>query len=311
MDLRTGGLIALKKVMPKIEKEGFPITAVREIKLLKRLHHSNIIRLLEVVYAKSKKTGEKGSVFMVFPFMKHDLVGTQDYRGNKFLMGEIKCIFHQLISGLKYMHMNGVIHRDLKLANLLIGEDGVLKIADFGLARASSVGVDQTNKVVTRWYRSPELLLGATRYDSCVDMWSAGTIFGELVNGKPLFPGESELHVLRYIFDLLGPPDISLLEQQYSSLMIPQVGRLRSSIEPCSFPKMPDSGLDILMAMLQYNTADRATAEEIEGHHFFTDHPIAFKPAQLKLCPAPRRELQVKDRTDWRDSCQKRPRKKI
>jgi serine/threonine protein kinase len=236
VDLRFGSRVALKKVLPKIEKEGFPITAIREIKTLKILHHDNILDLLDVVYDPAKKSNERGSVFMVFPFIKHDLVGIQHFRRNKLHISEIKCIAIHVLRGLEYLHSHNIVHRDLKLANLLIDGNGVIKIADFGLARMQlPERPDQTNKVVTRWYRPPELLMGATKYDSSVDMWSMGAIIGELVIGTPLFPGESEMHVLRFIFDTIGPPSDSvwpgfrhLVE---SDIMVYDVGVARKGLE--------------------------------------------------------------------------------
>lgn len=201
--------MALKEVLPKAEKEGFPITAIREMKLLSRLDHPNIVRLERVIFgglSEGKEMG--GSVFMIFPYIKHDLVGLQHFRQNKLSIPEIKCITIQVLCGLQYMHSRGIVHRDLKLANILMDESGVVKIADFGLARVLPIDeqAHQTNRVITRWYRPPELLLGATHYTASVDCWSLGCIFAELVCGYPLFPGETEVHVLRYIIDTIGPP---------------------------------------------------------------------------------------------------------
>jgi serine/threonine protein kinase len=207
----TGARVALKRVLPKIEKEGFPITAIREIKTLKDLRHPNIIRLIDVVFHRAESPGHRESVYMVFPFIDHDLVGLQHFRKNRMESNEIKCIAIQILRGLDYLHSRGIVHRDLKLANILIDAHGRIKIGDFGLARLKpSHRPFLTNKVVTRWYRPPELLLGATNYDFSVDMWSFGAILAELLNGVPLFPGESEFQVLRMIFDKLGFPSMDL-----------------------------------------------------------------------------------------------------
>ena len=101
----------------------------------------------------------------------------------------------QLLRGLEHCHKHGVLHRDIKGSNLLINNDGVLKIADFGLA--TSYQPDQslplTSRVVTLWYRAPELLLGATEYGPAIDMWSAGCILAELFTGKHIMPGRTEV----------------------------------------------------------------------------------------------------------------------
>ena len=207
LDKRQGCLVALKRVLPKVEREGFPITAVREIKALKLLSHMNILELKDVVYQPAQPPSGRVTVYMVFPFIKHDMVGIQHFRHSRLSLAETKCITMQVLKGLEYLHSRNIVHRDLKLANLLVNEVGIVKIADFGLARMQiPERPDQTNKVVTRWYRPPELLLGATKYDFSVDIWSVGAILGELVTGSPLFPGDSEVHVLRFIFDTIGPP---------------------------------------------------------------------------------------------------------
>lgn len=101
----------------------------------------------------------------------------------------------QLLSGLEHCHNNGVLHRDIKCSNLLIDDGGNLKIADFGLALFYDPEHKKpmTSRVVTLWYRPPELLLGATHYGVGVDLWSAGCILGELLAGKPIMPGRTEV----------------------------------------------------------------------------------------------------------------------
>ncbi|KAF4671535.1 hypothetical protein FOL47_001459 [Perkinsus chesapeaki] len=217
IDKRTQQYVALKRVLLKNEKEGFPVTAVREIKILKRLQHENVVRMLDVVFAKPTENNKhRGSVYMVFEYMDHDLSGVLAYRSQRGDTGvatgnlrpdEVKCIFLQVLRGLDYCHKHNVVHRDLKLSNLLLDKLGHIKIADFGLARIYKEGrLNQTNRVITRWYRPPELLLGTTIYDSKVDTWSAGCILAELMRGKALFPGESETEVYRMISDTLGAP---------------------------------------------------------------------------------------------------------
>lgn len=249
-----GEIVALKKVRMDNEKEGFPITAIREIKILKSLDHKNVIRLKEIVTSKVSfvssyglvfcthelprvfihtcssvmlqahaSNQNKGSIYMVFEYMDHDLTGLADRPGMKFSIPQIKCAIDiartrraflfcprlpfissrlrrkiyvhrcymkQLLTGLYYCHRNNILHRDIKGSNLLIDNNGILKLADFGLARscATENAKTLTNRVITLWYRPPELLLGTQAYGPAVDMWSAGCIFAELLHGKPILP---------------------------------------------------------------------------------------------------------------------------
>ncbi|KAL6552163.1 hypothetical protein OROGR_008317 [Orobanche gracilis] len=215
---RTGEIVALKKIRMDNEKEGFPITAIREIKILKKLQHENVINLKEIVTSPGREGNEQGkpdgnkyqgNIYMVFEYMDHDLTGLADRPGLRFTVPQIKCYMKQLLTGLHYCHVNQVLHRDIKGSNLLIDNEGNLKLADFGLARSFSndVNANLTNRVITLWYRPPELLLGATKYGPAVDLWSVGCIFAELLYGKPILPGKNETEQLNKIFELCGTPD--------------------------------------------------------------------------------------------------------
>jgi cyclin-dependent kinase 12/13 len=208
-EIKTGEIVALKKIRMDNEREGFPITAIREIKILKKLHHENVIHLKEIVTSPGRDRDDqgkpdnnkyKGGIYMVFEYMDHDLTGLADRPGLRFTVPQIKCYMKQLLTGLHYCHVNQVLHRDIKGSNLLIDNEGNLKLADFGLARSYShdhTG-NLTNRVITLWYRPPELLLGATKYGPAIDMWSVGCIFAELLNGKPILPGKTEVRISSY-----------------------------------------------------------------------------------------------------------------
>jgi serine/threonine protein kinase len=125
--------------------------------------------------------------------MDHDFAGLHRIK-NTFSLAQLKCIFKQILEGVKYLHDNKIVHRDLKSANLLLNNKGEVNIADFGLARtmSSQPNAKYTYKVVTLWYRAPELLLGQSNYTSQIDMWSIGCIFAELLTGEVLFKGDTE-----------------------------------------------------------------------------------------------------------------------
>ncbi|KFH10711.1 putative cell-cycle-associated protein kinase CDK, partial [Toxoplasma gondii MAS] len=200
------------------EREGFPRTAIREICLLNELSKcKHTVELLAVVHSKPrlKDRHHRGAVWMVFEYLPFDLLGFLDaIRDSKekrekytrpqtwLSIGEIKGILLQLFTALHHCHRKNVVHRDLKSANLLMDTDGTVKLADFGLARKfTNEKPTLTNRVITLWYRPPELLLGSEAYDGSVDMWSAGCIMAELVCGMPLFAADKEAALLRQIVE--------------------------------------------------------------------------------------------------------------
>lgn len=186
IDTTTSRRVALKKTILSVE-EGFPATSLREISLLKNLHHPNIINLLNVIHTEKM-------LVLVFEYFDYDLKG---YLGSHSV--NVFPLIVQLIEGIAYMHDHKVIHRDLKPQNILINSDGILKIADFGLARTSSVEMNYNNEVVTLWYRSLELLEGLTVYDGFIDMWSVGCIVCEMIRNIPLFSGRNAQDQIKII----------------------------------------------------------------------------------------------------------------
>lgn len=188
-DTITGKIVALKKVrFDNLEPESVKFMA-REILILRRLDHPNVVKLEGLVTSRMSC-----SLYLVFEYMEHDLAGLAASPTIKFTEPQVKCYMHQLLSGLEHCHNRLVLHRDIKGSNLLLDNAGFLKIADFGLASFFDPNHKQpmTSRVVTLWYRPPELLLGATDYGVGVDLWSAGCILAELLAGKPIMPGRTE-----------------------------------------------------------------------------------------------------------------------
>lgn len=198
----TKDMVALKKIRMEGERDGYPVTAVREIKLLQSLRHDNIVKLQEVMV-------EKNDCFMVFEYLSHDLTGLLNHPTFRLDQAHKKHLAKQLFEGLDYLHRRGVLHRDIKAANILISNEGQLKLADFGLARffAKRRQLDYTNRVITIWYRSPELLLGETQYGPAVDIWSAACVLIEIFTKHAIFPGDGgEINQLDKIYNILGTP---------------------------------------------------------------------------------------------------------
>jgi cyclin-dependent kinase 12/13 len=169
----------LKKVRLENEKEGFPITAVREIQILRQLTHPNIVNLKEIVMDARTIADIKNdtSFYLVFEYCDHDLFGLLDSGLIELDIEHIRAFVYQLMSGLAFCHQRKFLHRDIKCSNILLNNNGKIKLADFGLARlynADDKDRPYTNKVITLWYRPPELLLGEERYGPEIDIWSCG-----------------------------------------------------------------------------------------------------------------------------------------
>ncbi|XP_026378458.1 protein IMPAIRED IN BABA-INDUCED STERILITY 1-like [Papaver somniferum] len=165
-ELATGRMLALKKVrFDNFEPESVRFMS-REIMILRKLEGLITSRL-------------STSVYLVFEYTEHDIVGLSSCPDIKFSESQVKCYMHQLLSGLEHYHSRGIMHKYIKGSNLLVSDDGVLKIANFGLENFVSVGHIQplTSRVVTLWYRPPEILLGSTSYGQSVDLWSVGSGF--------------------------------------------------------------------------------------------------------------------------------------
>lgn len=297
----TGEVVALKRVRMDNEKEGFPITAIREIKILKILNHKNVVRLQEIVTSKASDYNQgKGSIYMVMDFADHDLTGLTD-AGQKFTVPQIKCYMKQLLEGLAYCHSQKVLHRDIKGSNLLINNEGQLKLADFGLARPYDTDQqrDYTNRVITLWYRPPELLLGATQYGPAIDMWSAGCIFAELLLRKPILPGKNEFEQIDLIFKLLGTPDEqgwpNCKKLQYYDMILAQTPRKYASRFEEKFAGLEPMAKDLLRKLLMMDPERRITADDALDHEYFWTEPVPATPEQLPKYP-PSHEFTAKKR---------------
>ena len=271
----TAEHVALKKLRLETEREGFPITAMREIKLLQSFNHENVVGLLEMMV-------ERNHVYMVFDYMDHDLTGLLTNSELKLTESHRKFIFKQLMEGLNYLHLKRVIHRDIKGSNILIDSIGRLKIADFGLARrmsALSEGEipDYTNRVITIWYRPPELLLGSTDYGREVDIWGLGCLLIELYSNIAAFQGFDEVGQLHKIFNILGTPSI---EDWPDMENLPWFEMLKPKVNKASiFAKeyqhiMSEQSFDLAQKLLTLNPKKRLTASLALEHPYFTQEPF-------------------------------------
>lgn len=198
-DKRTNEIVALKRLKMEKEKEGFPITSLREINTLLKGQHPNIVTVREIVVGSNMD-----KIFIVMDYVEHDLkslMETMKAKKQSFFPGEVKCLTQQLLRAVGHLHDNWILHRDLKTSNLLLSHKGILKVGDFGLAREYGSPLKKyTSLVVTLWYRAPELLLCSPEYSTPIDIWSVGCIFAEFLQMNPLFPGKTEVDELNKIF---------------------------------------------------------------------------------------------------------------
>ncbi|KAJ3693870.1 hypothetical protein LUZ60_009350 [Juncus effusus] len=274
-DLNNNKIVALKKVrFDNWEPESVKFMA-REILVLRRLDHPNIIKLEGLVTSRMSC-----SLYLVFEYMEHDLAELASFPGQKLTEPQIKCYMLQLLRGLDHCHSRRILHRDIKGSNLLIDNNGVLKIADFGLA--SFFDPEQkhplTSRVVTLWYRPPELLLGATSYGVAVDLWSTGCILAELYAGKPIMPGRTEVEQLHKIFKLCGSPS----EEYWTKSKLPHATTFKPQhpYRRCvaeTFKDFPPPVLALVDALLSVDPADRGTVGSALKSEYFMTKPYALQ----------------------------------
>uniref|UniRef100_A0A8B9FM14 cyclin-dependent kinase n=1 Tax=Amazona collaria TaxID=241587 RepID=A0A8B9FM14_9PSIT len=298
-DKKTDEIVALKRLKMEKEKEGFPITSLREINTILKAQHLNIVTVREIVVGSNMD-----KIYIVMNYVEHDLKSLMETMKQPFLPGEVKTLMIQLLRGVKHLHDNWILHRDLKTSNLLLSHSGILKVGDFGLAREyGSPLKPYTPVVVTLWYRAPELLLGAKEYSTAIDMWSVGCIFGELLTQKPLFPGKSEIDQINKVFKDLGTPSEKIWPG-YNEL--PAVKKMTFTEYPYNNLRkrfgalLSDQGFDLMNNFLTYYPARRITAEDGLKHEYFRETPLPIDPSMFPTWPAKSEQQRVKRGTSPR-----------
>lgn len=262
----TKEYVALKKIRLENEDEGIPSTAIREISILKQMKHPNIVKLVDLIHGDKK-------LYLVFEFMDYDLKKFLDMNGGPLPPQLVKSYLYQITSAIRYCHSKRILHRDLKPQNLLIDKNGVIKLADFGLARAFGVPIKTlTHEVLTLWYRAPEILLGQKEYSTPVDIWSLGLIFFEMAHRKPLFAGDSEIDQIFKIFQMHGTPN----EKAWPGITkLPEFKLTFPQFRPKGLKEyntnIDEVGLDLLWQMIQIDPAKRISAKRALNHPYFDD----------------------------------------
>ena len=263
-DLLSNSLVALKEIQFKDSKDGLSPSILREVSILKQMSHPNIVSVKDFFI-------EDDAYYLTFEYLNQDLHTFLEGLNQPLSEAVIKYYMHQLLLGLTYCHSNCIIHRDLKSHNLLMSNDR-LKIADFGLSKF--IGYPDspvTPTVQTLWYRAPELLVGG-RYNDKIDVWSVGCIFGELINGLPIFQGANQIDQLWKIFRVLGTPTqqtwpgIGTLKG-YSSAPIWQAVIFKEL-----FPILSEDGIDFIRKVLVLDPAKRLNSYQALHHEYFREY---------------------------------------
>ncbi|XP_049412749.1 probable serine/threonine-protein kinase At1g54610 isoform X1 [Solanum stenotomum] len=291
-DCLLNKFVALKKVrFDNFDPESVKFMA-REIIILRRLgDHPNVIKLEGVVTSKMSF-----SLYLVFDYMEYDLKAIQEQEGVKFSEPEIKCYMNQLLKGLDHCHSRGILHRDVKTSNLLVNKDGILKISDFGLSTFfdPEQSIPLTSRIVTLFYRPPELLLGSNYYGVGVDLWGVGCVLGELFTGKPIMPGRTEVEQLHKIFKLCGSPSDDFWQKfkLTNAEMLKPIEPYRRILHT-TFHDLPAATVGLMDTLLSIIAEYRGTAALALQNEFFTTEPFACDPSSLPQCP-PSKEIDAK-----------------
>ncbi|GMP49678.1 hypothetical protein CsSME_00016593 [Camellia sinensis var. sinensis] len=279
MNSETNEMVAIKKIANAFDNFMDAKRTLREIKLLRHLDHENVIAIRDVIPPPLRK--EFSDVYIAMELMDTDL--HQIIRSNQGLSEEhCQYFLYQILRGLKYIHSANVIHRDLKPSNLLLNANCDLKIIDFGLARPTSENEGMTEYVVTRWYRAPELLLNSSEYTAAIDVWSVGCIFMELMNRKPLFPGNDHMHQMRLLIELLGTPtesDLEFIRSEDARRYLRQFPQHPRQQLAMVFPHVNPLAIDLIENMLTFDPSKRITVEQALAHPYLARlHDIADEP---------------------------------
>jgi mitogen-activated protein kinase 1/3 len=274
VDERTGKHVAVKKIRNTFDDKTDAKRILREIRLMRSLVHPNVLGLHDLIRPSS--IDHFRDVYMVTTRMDQDL---QSIVFSKTPLSEdqTQWIVYQCLCGLKYLHSAGVVHRDLKPANLLINlESCDVKICDFGLSRiidhGNLDGEAATLYVVTRWYRAPEVLLGYTHYGNAIDLWSMGTILGELLYRKPLLNGENFVNQLEKINEFVGTPNEEDLwfvtNEKARNFMMNVLPKRRGCDMTAKFPGASPAALDLIRGLLAVDPRKRCSTDGALGHPY-------------------------------------------
>ncbi|XP_052191363.1 probable serine/threonine-protein kinase At1g54610 isoform X2 [Diospyros lotus] len=287
-DRETGKIFALKKVRLDTSKPESVKFMAREIIILKHLDHPNIIKLEGLAMSRMQY-----SLYLVFDFMPSDLAKIISSREGKLAESQVRCYMQQLLSGLQHCHEKGILHRDIKGSNVLIDKSGMLKIGDFGLSNYFQPRQKRplTSRVVTLWYRAPELILGSTDYGVGIDLWSAGCLLAEMFLGRPIMPGRTEVEQLHRIYKLCGSPSEDYWKRMKLRTTFQPPQRYNPSFQEV-FAGLPTSSFGLLTTLLSLDPAYRGTAASALQNEFFGEEDELIQTKDQNMNRAPKTKQQ-------------------
>lgn len=302
VDRKTKQVVALKKVYDGFGNQQDAQRTYREVMLLQRLDHPNIVKLLNVMRALNGC-----DLYLVFELMETDLHAV--IRSGILLPIHRQFVAYQVVRCVRYLHARGVIHRDLKPANILLNSECIVKMADFGLARSlSNLAKEQANRplltdyIATRWYRSPEVLVGTKHYTMSMDMWAVGCIIAELLLGTPLFRGDSTLNQLSLIVCALGEPtndDITALRSEHAEELLMKLPPPHKPQDPLKhlLAGQPQDAVSLVSSILTFHPEKRLTAAEALRHPYLAPFCSADELSDEAFLKLPAVDVPLPDAT--------------
>lgn len=306
----TGTAVALKRIkLPSLEdgKERLRMEEFtrREMDVLQKLGqpgHPNIVRLLEV-----RRDIQDTCIYLVFEYVDNDLLGIVEHAESyHWSCGQIAGYMKDLFEAVAYCHQHGVMHRDIKCENILVTREGVVKLADFGMAREMIPDfAHYTNKVTTLWTRAPELLLGATEYTDRIDVWSAVCVVLHCLLRRPMLAADTEEKQLRVIYELCGTPQgasrgkwapelVSAIHKSTAHIRdapLPNVIRSRLKDVKLRRDLFTDEAIGFIEAGLKLNPQERPSIAELLRHPWFAR---AYEPSLRYRFPVGQRTAKVR-----------------
>ena len=265
----TGETVAIKKVLQDRRYKN------RELQIMKEVSHPNVITLRHAFYTTGTNQDEL-YLNVVMDFMPDTIYRTVKHYSKmrqQMPILLVKLYAYQLMRGIGYVHNVGICHRDIKPQNVLVDPSHCsLKICDFGSAKKLVRGEPNVSYICSRYYRAPELIFGATEYDTMIDVWSNGCVIAEMVLGHPIFPGDNAVDQLVEIIKVLGTPtrdQILAMNPNYTEFKFPQI---KAIAWPRFFKnKAPGDAIDFIASLLVYIPSQRPKPYQSLLHPFFDE----------------------------------------